>query len=245
MSSFYKPSEEKYLESKLIFDDHTGKASARVTYKRKPLYSIPLTGRIPSQIAGYSLINKDLKNARQWAHTAVSMTVEAHSHEYISKGNYFMAQDREKFDMIKALFIASLTFYAKAFTKCEARNAKLARKDLSKEFREDHDFYMNLRNKYVAHSGSEDLESAQPHMLLSPKKSSKFIPRMHIVRSQPDVAISEDEANSFVSLIEHVTSLVDVKVNKASERLFEDHIAIHSIDYWRSAGKKKISVECG
>ncbi|HHF0505211.1 TPA: hypothetical protein ACPHRY_004578 [Vibrio antiquarius] len=245
MSTFYKPNEEKYLESKLIFDDQTGKASARLTYKRKPLYSVPLTGRIPSQIAGYSLINKDLKNARQWAYTAISMTNAAHSHAQVTKGNYFLSQDREQFDMIKALFIASLTFYAKAFTKCEARNAKLARKDLSNDFREDHDFYMNLRNKYVAHSGSEDLESAQPHMLLSPKKNSKFVPRMHIIRSQPDVAISEDEATSFVALIDHVISLVDTKVIKASEKLFEEHIATHSIEFWRTAGKKKISVECG
>src|SRR5206468_1113954 len=149
---------------------------------------------------------KDLGNALQWAMQAESMVPK----ETPSEGRYVASQNREVSDLVKALFVAALTFYAKAFTKAEGRRAHMSPDWLDAEYREAHNCFMEFRHNFAAHSGEKQLESAKSFLVLVPDADEGPY-RLMTSRSQPDVVLSDPE---FRSLIRNAISKVDAKYNE-------------------------------
>jgi hypothetical protein len=69
-------------------------------------------------MAGYTMIEKDLRSALTWLDEIERRHVE---HWSDKKRSFGRAEDRDNYNIVKGLFVALLTFYGKCFSKCEGR----------------------------------------------------------------------------------------------------------------------------
>jgi hypothetical protein len=144
-----------YWQVKETVDPVTGKDERFYTYKRKPCLRVKLDSKLAQQLAGYVLIEKDLRSVGGW----LKEIGERHTETSKIKGEGFRRSiDRERYGLIKGLFVASLSFYGKCFGSCEGRRVKLERSLLDDRFRFKHDEVLKLRHNFAAHSGAEKFE---------------------------------------------------------------------------------------
>ncbi|MEH6566819.1 MAG: hypothetical protein V7756_15930 [Halopseudomonas sp.] len=103
-------------------DSLTGEVSRTYTHKGKQCKAIPLSSKLCNQLAGYTLIEKDLRSALIW----LDEIEKRHNESPKDPSHRFgYGTNRENYTIIKGLFVALLTFYGKCFTKCEGRPVKL------------------------------------------------------------------------------------------------------------------------
>jgi len=218
-----KDTELKHLTSSKTIDPISGEIRVRYYWKRKPLPQVRLEGILAEQLAGYTLIEKDLKNVVGWMKHAESLVPAGHFKEEL---NYKRSENREVFDLIKGLFVASLVFYAKAFSPSEARRAQLSRNSLDSRFREQHDFYLQFRHSFAAHSGSEKVELARTYCLLFPNKHRTIEPMLAIARLQPDIALPKPNDIGLSELAVHAIEIANKKFDKLSDKIMKEHILL-------------------
>ncbi|WP_420787645.1 hypothetical protein [Shewanella chilikensis] len=211
------------ISVKRTFNEENGTVYVRYFYKRKPIPAVLLDSKLSEQLAGYSMIQKDLKTVYNWLesiHNLVPNLSEA-------KGNFLQAKDRETFNIVKGLFVSSLTFYAKCFTNCPGRRSRLNRNTLSEEYRSAHDEIMLYRNSFAAHSGKEQLEMAKSILIINTKKDYEI--RISQERAQPDYIHPQGEI-SFKRLITHLLEKVSEKQDKVERKLL-DEILLNKDDF--------------
>lgn len=218
-------------------DTESGKSITQYLWDGQPVPQVTLTGAVAEQISGLALIQKDLANALRWVKKATQLASALES----SGGRYTQITDREVGDEVKSLFVASLVFYAKAFTEAAGRRAQMSRDWLDNEFRDTHDYFMTFRHNMAAHSGDEKLETGRSYILLIPSKSG-FDIRLGTSRSQPDFALGEDDDERFCSLIEHAIKKVSERYNKAGRKTIE-LAAKKGAEFWENAAKTGESVD--
>ncbi|MCH8543997.1 MAG: hypothetical protein LAT61_10545 [Alcanivorax sp.] len=112
-----------------VLDAKSGRAYNFYYYKRKKAVRIELKSPKAKVLAGYVLIEKDLRSAIFWVEEIVKI-MSAYERFINSKGHVKANYDRKKFNIVKGLFVAALTFYGKSFATCEGRRVKLERKNL-------------------------------------------------------------------------------------------------------------------
>ncbi|MCS0362771.1 hypothetical protein [Vibrio diabolicus] len=229
------------LTSEHILDPDTGAVSPRYYWKRNKVPTVEIKGKLPNKLSGLTLIKKDLVNALNWIRTAKSLT----NSSYQGCGGYFEPDDREVYNQIKALFVASLTFYGKCFTEANGRGAQASKSWLNEEYTELHEYYMNFRHNFAAHSGDEKVELARTFVLLHPKKKSEILPYLTTVRQQPDLVLPTEGDKGLEELIEYVITLVDEKYEKLSFKIIDDLILSEGVAYWRQKSKKGAPVVLG
>ena len=145
--------------------------------------------------------------------------------------------------IIKALFVASLTFYGKCFTEANGRCAQISRNWLDAEHKEIHDYYMMFRHNFAAHSGDEKIELAKTFVLLHPKRKNEVLPYLPTIRMQPDLVLSRDDESSFEELIIYVTELVSKKYNDLAFKIVEELVMVKDVAFWREKAKLGETVE--
>src|SRR5215831_3682376 len=69
---------------------------------------IEITGKLVEQLSGWAMMAKDLDNSIKWFRQAEAI---ANNHRAPSDEGYAHMLAREDFDVVKALFVASLTIY--------------------------------------------------------------------------------------------------------------------------------------
>lgn len=222
-----QPSADPGFAVKEFIEPDTGKAHRVYTYKRKPCKRVVLTSKLAEQLAGYILIEKDLRSVLVWL-----AEINARASTYKTGKRFSVSPDRAVFDLVKGLFVASLTFYGKCFTKCEGRPVKLERAQLDPSFRELHDDCMAYRHNFAAHSGAKKLEHVTV-VLISPVKYGKHIP-FNIFKevTQPDVFWPVEGDLSLPSLVEHVQSLVKKKIELLNKKIQTEEVAPMANSYW-------------
>ena len=163
---------------KEIVEPKTGKAQRLYFYKGKICKRIVLESPIAKQLAGYVLIEKDLRSAGVWL---AEIDKLRGLDVLLDPNGSRQSTDRDRYNLVKGLFVAALTFYGKCFAQCEGRRVKLERRQISPEFQEVHDDAISFRNNFAAHSGAKLLESASIALVLPPKYKKithqKFIVR--------------------------------------------------------------------
>lgn len=188
-------------------DKVTGKTYRKYTYKRKPCKTVVMTSKRAEQLAGYTLIEKDLRSCLAWLDEIDGR------HGPTDKQDFFIHNtDRPTYTIIKGLFVALLTFYAKCFTQCEGRRIKLDRKKLDPQFHEIHDSCMNMRHNFAAHSGAEKIEQARIVAAYSPPKKGKLSIKLYRELDQPDMFGTSDGEVSIRTLLNHVHGMVKSKI---------------------------------
>jgi hypothetical protein len=214
----------RHVESEAFVGKHfvepaTGKVHRIYTYNRKPCRREVLNSRLAEQLAGYALIEKDLRSAAIWFKEIERLTdVDRDARRYVNSPN------RETYNIVKGLFVAALTFYGKCFTKCEGRPVKLERSQLDEQFRESHDECMAYRHNFAAHSGAKKLEQVTV-ALVTPVKQGKR-PAFQLFKElfQPDFIWSEEEDGSLTQLVEHVRSIAEQKMHKLNDKIIEEEV---------------------
>jgi hypothetical protein len=228
------------LQVERFIDPSTGEVSVHYLWKGMLLPKVTLTGKIADTISGLTLIQKDLENAKRWVERALDLTSKEHA--VIPKGvMYVHLQDRARADEAKAFFVAGLTFYAKAFTEAAGRKVQMQRDSLALEFRDRHNYYMDFRHNFAAHSGDLKLEYATSYLLMIPQRNGTAL-QIATTRLQPDAVGAETQEESFLSLIEHAISVVSDKYDKACTNLVKA-AATRPEAFWRAAAQGSVPVD--
>ena len=216
-------------EVKEFLDQQTGRAERIYTFKRKSCKRVILGSRLAQQLAGYTLIEKDLRSVRFWLNEIATRHYAQPKH---SGHSFNHSDDRETYNLIKGLFVASLTFYGKCFTSCQGRKIKLDRLQLAPQFREGHDELMRYRHNFAAHSGAEKFEEVII-ALVFPRKKCDETPRIYHELQQPDLAWTSDEKEiSFLKIVEHALELAINKIRLLSDKILIEEVLPKGAEYW-------------
>ena len=217
------------FQAKEFLDRVTGKAYRIYTYKRRACARVELTSRLAEQLAGYTLIEKDLRSVLIWLDEVESRHDEGPSEK---KHSYSRGKDRENYNLIKGLFVALLTFYGKCFSKCDGRPVKLERAQLENRFHELHDDCIEYRHNFAAHSGAKKIEHVEI-ALVYPVKYKKEVNFM-IFRElhQPDVFSPKVGAVTLRELFEHARGKALAKIDLLVEKIKNEEIIPNTHKYW-------------
>ncbi len=225
--------------NRFVIDPNTGKTFYKYFYKRKPAYRIEICTPTAKALAGYALIEKDVRSALFWLNSIIKILKDDKNWAE-SKIHHKSSSDREQMNLVKGLFVAALTFYGKCFSQCKGRRIKLEVSNLDKEFHDDHELAMMFRHNFAAHSGAELLEYTQIIVALDKKKKS--LPHFSIDLMQPDV-MAADNIYDFVKLFEHAKAFTDKKIEVLTLKV-KEYIVSKGSEYWykKTPASKAITV---
>lgn len=164
--------------------------------------------KLTRQYAGYTLIEKDLRSTLVWL-----KEIQASDIEPLER-----YKNPRKMDLIKAYFVAAITFYGKCFTLSEGRRLKFDRTDVPEEHRKLHDLAMKTRHNLTAHSG-EGFENARVSLVLHPTMESNMKPELYTELLQPDYF---EPIGSMISLVEAMQKIALQKRDKVGDKIMED-----------------------
>ncbi len=214
---------------KEAIDSETGTVHRFYTYKRKPCKRIVLETHLSKQLAGYLLIEKDLRSIAIWLTEIEKLHPMAGDRKDARNKR---GENREVFNLVKGLFVAALTFYGKCFTKCEGRRVKLERVHISPEFHDMHDECMSLRHNFAAHSGAKMIERAQVVLVLPPKQQKTAAPCLYREVDQPDMILSAEGEASFSELVEHARLIAEKKITALNEKIMREQVIPLGYTHW-------------
>ena len=123
---------------------------------------------------------------------------------------------------MKALFVAILTFYGKAFSQCEGRRVKLERRQIAEGFLPTHDHCIAYRNNFAAHSGAQVIESARMIVAVPMNVKKSRIVRLFAEVDQPDFTSPASDLPTLRELVQHVHFMVEAKVAQLRQRIEAD-----------------------
>ena len=182
-----------------------------------------------AQLAGYTLIEKDLRSVGIW----LAEIDEIHSDGPMRKGEHYAhGSDRKVYNVIKGLFVAALTFYGKSFSRCEGRPVKLERAQLGDEFRLTHDQCMKFRHNFAAHSGAARLEHVAIALVLPLKAKRPVLPKLYRELFQPDLVAPSQGEVQLAQLVQHARSIAVAKIELLSAKILKDEVYPMGQDYW-------------
>ena len=217
------------FEAKEFLDRVTGKAYRIYTYKRRPCARVQLTSRLAEQLAGYTMIEKDLRSVLSWLEE-----IEKRRDKGLSKKEhtYGRGEDRENYNLIKGLFVALLTFYGKCFSKCEGRPVKLERAQLDAKFHGLHDDCIEYRHNFAAHSGAKKIERVEVTLVYPVKYKKEVTFKIFRELHQPDVFWTKSGDVSLRELLEHARNKALSKIDRLAEKITNDEIIPNADKYW-------------
>ena len=220
---------DDYFSVTEYIDIKSGLPHRIYTYKRKPCRRVLLESRLCSQLAGYSLIEKDLRSVLIWLGEIESRHKGAPSR----KGEHFArSPNRTAYNLIKGLFVAALTFYGKCFSRCEGRPVKLERAQLDEKFWPLHDECIAYRHNFAAHSGAKKLEYVEI-ALVSPVKYKDKVPfKVYRELFQPDLLWPSSQEITLISLVEHVRSIATSKIEFLTKKIQREEVIPNAHTYW-------------
>lgn len=210
-----------------VLEPVTGDFYNRYFYKRQPAFRVVLDTPKANVLAGYVLIEKDLRSAIIWINH-IRELLKNDLNFTDSKGHVKSTYNREQLNIVKGLFVAALTFYGKCFTACEGRKVKLEKSNLDEKFQQEHDNAMEFRNNFAAHSGAKKLEQVKTVIALD--KNRKAPPYLVRELSQPDT-LTINSLNEFLTLFEYVRDFTVQKIETLEDKVYED-ILSKGADYW-------------
>lgn len=224
-----------------VIEEHINQAYfgryTKYFYKNKRAPRILIKSKVAQQLAGYSLIEKDLRNILIWLAEIDVLFPDDERYEKSS-----ISPDRKRFDLVKGLFVSSLVFYAKCFTRCEGRRIKLESKSIDDEYQELHDSVMSLRNNFAAHSGADKFEEVKVALVLPPKKRDKIYPVLYKELLQADMMLTKEDEADFKNLVLHVQAMVRKKMGDLETKIMNEEILPKGMNYWYKRAKRQSSI---
>lgn len=206
----------KGLDVQFYMNSTSGKFDVIATYNNALIKSVILEGGIATRASSLSLILRDLESAYDWYKRAIEIVDGSNiknelNHDYIEIENLTISSEA------RAFFVASLTFYGKAFTEALGRKLKMEKKWLDQSFHEMHDDIIDYRHNFAAHSGSDSFEHAKTLLILVPHPSKGLVYQPMSVRGQLSMIITPER--NMNELFEHAIEVVTNKYTETLERI--------------------------
>jgi hypothetical protein len=215
-------------------DPKTGESHRRYLYKNKKAPRALITSKLAQQLAGYTLIEKDLRNILIWLDEIDTIFPQSERPNVVS-----LSPDRERFNIIKGLYVAALTFYGKCFATCEGRKIKLDRKFVDDAYKEAHDHTINMRNNFAAHSGADSFEEVKVALVLYPNKRTNRNPILYKELMQPDAFLTDPEDEiGFKEVTEHLQGKVLDKMSQLTNKIMTEEVGPKGKEHWYRLAKK-------
>lgn len=214
---------------KEVVERHTNTVHRLYWYSGKQCKRIVLDSPMARQLAGYVLIEKDLRSAGLWIEEIDRIRGDDAKDDH--QGNR-SSSERSRYNLVKGLFVAALTFYGKAFAQCEGRKIKMDKRQLDPSFHEAHDDAIEYRNNFAAHSGAKLIEHAKVALALPPKGAKGVLPRIYREMSQPDYVMNAPGEKSFSELIEHARAVPLRKISELSDKIMNEEVLPKGYTHW-------------
>lgn len=203
---------------KEIVEPNSGRIHRFYSFKKKPCRRVLLNSRLCDQLAGYTLIEKDLRSVIIWLKEIEHMQEQWPTPPRVRA---MKSPDRATYNIIKGLFVAALTFYGKSFSKCEGRPVKLERAQIAPLFQSTHDRCISFRHNFAAHSGAKRLENVDIALVFPLKEKRSFSPKLYRELNQPDMALPIPGDATLVELAEHARSITLRKIDLLGRKIME------------------------
>ena len=192
-----------------------GKSTISAKYGGRDVPFVILHGRIVDRAIGFRLLRQDLRDANQWISRAkefMSIAQAELGQRRNKSGPTIQKKVHDKSELARALFVAALTFYGKAFRKSEGRMAKLSENDLDSSLRAAHTFFLSQRDAYAAHSGIERYEVGHAVGIThpNPKKARSLVVNYTMYR--PNLVFEASDGKTFLALLEHAEAAAQTKI---------------------------------
>ncbi len=207
------PNRDGY-QYKEVVDANTGKMHRAYTYNGAPCQRVQLNSRLCSQLSGYALIEKDLRNVAVWLNEIAALQKEEPE-----VTQHFYPKNRKTYNLVKGLFVAALTFYGKCFSQCEGRPVKLERAQLDAKFKSTHEELITLRHNFAAHSGGTHHEFVD--IALVSAKTPGVSPMLYRELFQIDLIVIAD-GPLFSEVVENARQVALHKIELLSRKILEE-----------------------
>jgi len=211
-------------EIKEIIHKHNGMIESEYYYKGVPAIKIPLEGNVPIKMAGYTLLKQDLELILYW----LQMVTDEHKKMGLNKVKQTVVhitpkELRENIYYIKAMMVASFSFYGKLFTRADGRKIKLEENvfNNSMELLQIHKEVMSLRHNFVAHSGKERIEYVEVSLLLDSIRERNTLPLIARVMNQPNV-FTNKFLDNFKYICNYLLEKVDSKIELLTQKYYSN-----------------------
>jgi hypothetical protein len=219
----------KHWSTVKILDPDSGELTCRYSYKRKTAHRVVVDTPKSKTLCGYLLIEKDLRSTLVWLNE-VHAKLDKYEKTIVRLGAH-PSGDRAEFNIIKALFVSSLTFYGKCFAQCKGRGVKLDKKIVSDEYKEIHDEVIVLRNNFAAHSGEAKIEEVRVVIALDKNKKKGTLPHFARELNQPD-SITLERVQLFIEASESLLAYVNDKIKVLTDKIYQEDILDKGLEYW-------------
>lgn len=195
-----------------------------------------LDSKIAKKLEAYNLIARDLRTVLRWQQLATEL-LEKHPFDPWTEEKDFGRED----EFIRGLFTSSVITYGKCFASGKKRGAKLEmRHHVNKELHNLHTAVINTRNKFVAHSDSDEYEIARALLVVDLRKDEevKYINMTHVGQLH---SISY-HGLEFIDLVNNVLSNLNSKMDTLTTRLGEE-LNSEKMRYYKEEAKKQLGIE--
>ena len=200
-----------------------GKIANKYYFKGERARRVRLISRLAQQAAGYTLIEKDLRNI-DWSILHILSLLEKIAPGVPKSGRpQITPGNQTQSNLMKMLLVGAVTLYGKLFVSAKGRRAQLDRSHVAERLRTDHDFIMELRHNFAAHSGEIKHEEATIVLLLEPNEAAHGEFFLSTELKQP-TALTTETLDSFLGIVKHLQK----EVMKRREALF-DKIVLEQI----------------
>jgi hypothetical protein len=214
---------------KVHLNKATGQVHRTYFYKRRPCYRVLHDTPLAKQLAGYTLIEKDLRSALAWI---ANINILADPQPKNGRPQFGRGQNRDVYNTIKGLMVATLTFYGKCFVKAGARRIKLERSQLDPSYQSIHDMVMEYRHNFAAHSGDLAVENVQIAVVFPKDSRVNALPNLYRELEQPDHIDNWDGRVQTRELIEHVQGIVNKKIDFLMQKILVEEVLPLGRDKW-------------
>lgn len=219
----------KYWKVVPIIDRDTGAHRQQYFYKRTRAQRIPISSHLARQLAGYCLIERDLRTVIEWLIELKKFVPSSKNPEV-----YGWSRVESSNSTHIALFVSALTFYGKCFAQTNARGIRLDSSWVPEDFLETHKQILALRNRFAAHSDDDEYEKVNVVLVLAGKKGRlrdswmlyRELKQIEVMTQHPD-----DKA-SFEGLASELQRKVEQKMQELNDKIFKDEIHPAGLDHW-------------
>lgn len=215
-----------------LIDKSTGAHRQEYFFKGNPAKRVVLSSQLAKQMQGYVLIERDLRMVGEWLKTIARISRQPETRD----PHAWTTNDDATHAVVFGLFVASVTTYGKCFAQAEGRRVQLDDSWIPIGFDDTHKRMREMRNKFTAHSGSEEFESVNVVLVvpvqygrLHPKEQ----PRLYREMRQTEAQLSfDDDEYSFAELVTRLQRMVLEKLDGLNAKIFSDEIRPKGYGYW-------------
>ena len=202
----------------------TGAIDNTYYFKGERSIKIPLEGMIATRMAGYTLINHDLRMILAW----LKMLIDEYNKLGLDKAKQTVVHitpeiNRDKFDELKAFMVAAVTFYGKLFTKADGRKVKLEVNlfGANPKYIQIHNEVMMYRHNFSAHSGQAKVEYVEVYLVLDSKKERATRPLIARIMNQPN-AFTNKFIDNFIEVCKYLLAKMDDKLVELNSDFYKN-----------------------